>query len=216
MSELPAFLSPDPGVNSGFMAAEITAAALAAENKQRAAPASIDSLTTCANQEDHVSMATHAARRLAEMNDNLGKILAIEWLAAAQGIGFRAPLKTGARLASAVARLRAVVPPLEEDRYMAPDIEAAVDLARARRPRRSRRAGRDAGLVNARPAPERPAPERSGPSRTDIAALADRLRAGETRALARALTLADIGGEEARASCCRRWRRTGGRRRSSA
>ena len=128
MSELPAFLTPDPGVNSGFMAAEITAAALAAENKQRAAPASIDSLTTCANQEDHVSMATHAARRLTEMNDNLAKIVAIEWLAAAQGVGFRAPLKTSARLASAVARLRAVVPPLEEDRYMAPDIEAAVDL----------------------------------------------------------------------------------------
>ena len=131
MSELPAFLTPDPGVNSGFMAAEITAAALAAENKQRAAPASIDSLTTCANQEDHVSMATHAARRLTEMNDNLAKIVAIEWLAAAQGIGFREPLKTSARLASAVARLRAVVPPLEEDRYMAPDIEAAVDLVRA-------------------------------------------------------------------------------------
>ena len=128
MSELPAFLTPDPGVNSGFMAAEITAAALAAENKQRAAPASIDSLTTCANQEDHVSMATHAARRLTEMNDNLAKIVAIEWLAAAQGVGFRAPLKTSAHLASAVARLRAVVPPLEEDRYMAPDIEAAVDL----------------------------------------------------------------------------------------
>ena len=131
MSELPAFLTPDPGVNSGFMAAEITAAALAAENRQRAAPASIDSLTTCANQEDHVSMATHGARRLAEMNDNLAKIVAIEWLAAAQGIGFRAPLKTSARLAEAVARLRAVVPPLEEDRYMAPDIEAAVGLARA-------------------------------------------------------------------------------------
>ncbi len=131
MSELPAFLTPDPGVNSGFMAAEITAAALAAENKQRAAPASIDSLTTCANQEDHVSMATHGARRLAEMNDNLAKIVAIEWLAAAQGIGFRRPLKTSARLAAAVARLRAVVPPLEEDRYMAPDIKAAVDLARA-------------------------------------------------------------------------------------
>ena len=131
MSELPAFLTPEPGVNSGFMAAEITAAALAAENKQRAAPASIDSLTTCANQEDHVSMATHGARRLAEMNDNLAKIVAIEWLAAAQGIGFRAPLKTSARLGSAIARLRTVVPPLEEDRYMAPDIEAAVDLARA-------------------------------------------------------------------------------------
>ena len=131
MSELPAFLTPEPGVNSGFMAAEITAAALAAENRQRAAPASIDSLTTCANQEDHVSMATHGARRLAEMNDNLAKIVAIEWLAAAQGIGFRAPLKTSVRLGSAIARLRAVVPPLEEDRYMAPDIEAAVDLARA-------------------------------------------------------------------------------------
>ena len=76
MSELPAFLTPEPGVNSGFMAAEITAAALAAENRQRATPASIDSLTTCANQEDHVSMATHGARRLLEMTDNLAKILA--------------------------------------------------------------------------------------------------------------------------------------------
>ena len=76
-------------------------------------------------------MATHGARRLAEMNDNLAKIVAIEWLAAAQGIGFRAPLKTSVRLGSAIARLRTVVPPLEEDRYMAPDIEAAVDLARA-------------------------------------------------------------------------------------
>ena len=130
MSDLPAFLTPEPGINSGFMAAEITAAALAAENRQRAAPASIDSLTTCANQEDHVSMATHGARRLAEMNGNLAKIVAIEWLAAAQGIGFRAPLATSARLARAVARLRAVVSPLEEDRYMAPDIEAAVGLVR--------------------------------------------------------------------------------------
>jgi len=130
MSELPAFLTPDPGVNSGFMAAEITAAALAAENKQRATPASIDSLTTSANQEDHVSMGTHGARRLADMNDNLAKILAIEWLAAAQGIEFRKPLATSPRLAKVVDRLRAAVPPLEEDRYMAPDIEAAADLAR--------------------------------------------------------------------------------------
>ena len=128
MSELPAFLTPEPGVNSGFMAAEITAAALAAENKQCAAPASIDSLTTCANQEDHVSMATHGARRIARMNDNLARIVAIEWLAAAQGIDFRKPLKTSARLAEAVGRLREVVPPLEGDRYMAPDIEAAVGL----------------------------------------------------------------------------------------
>ena len=131
MSELPAFLTPEPGINSGFMAAEITAAALAAENRQRAAPASIDSLTTCANQEDHVSMATHGARRLGEMNDNLAKIVAIEWLAAAQGIRFREPLNTSPRLARAIDRLRAVVPPLEEDRYMAPDIEAAVGLVRA-------------------------------------------------------------------------------------
>ena len=131
MSELPAFLTPEPGINSGFMAAEITAAALAAENRQRAAPASIDSLTTCANQEDHVSMATHGARRLGEMNDNLAKIVAIEWLAAAQGIWFREPLNTSPRLARAIDRLRAVVPPLEEDRYMAPDIEAAVGLVRA-------------------------------------------------------------------------------------
>ena len=131
MSELPAFLTPEPGVNSGFMAAEITAAALAAENRQRATPASIDSLTTSANQEDHVSMATHGARRLLEMTDNLGKILAIEWLAAAQGIEFRRPLRTSPRLGEALARLRAVVPPLGADRYMAPDIEAAVTLVRA-------------------------------------------------------------------------------------
>ncbi len=128
MSALPAFLTSDPGLNSGFMAAEITAAALAAENKQRATPASIDSLTTSANQEDHVSMATHGARRLADMNDNLARILAIEWLAAAQGIDFRKPLKTSVRLTGVVDCLRTAVPPLTEDRYMAPDIEVAADL----------------------------------------------------------------------------------------
>lgn len=131
MSELPAFLTPNPGLNSGFMAVEITAAALAAENKQRATPASIDSLTTSANQEDHVSMATHGARRLADMNDNLAKIIAIEWMAAAQGVEFRKPLETSPRLGAVIARLRAEVPSLEEDRYMAPDIEKAAAMARA-------------------------------------------------------------------------------------
>ena len=128
MSELPAFLTPDPGVNSGFMAAEITAAALAAENKQRATPASIDSLTTSANQEDHVSMACHGARRLLDMAENLGRIVAIEWLAAAQGVDFRRPLKTSPPLAAVMTRLRGLVPTLEEDRYMAPDIAAAADM----------------------------------------------------------------------------------------
>ena len=193
MSELPAFLTPDPGVNSGFMAAEITAAALAAENKQRAAPASIDSLTTCANQEDHVSMATHAARRLTEMNDNLGKDPGDRM--AGRRPGHRVPRapeneRPPRQRGRAVARRRAAARrgPL----YGAGHRGRRRPCAR-RRARRSRGAGRDAGLVSTRPAPERP-----GPSRTDIAALADRLRAGETRALARALTLADIGGEEAR------------------
>lgn len=131
MSELPAFLTPDPGVNSGFMAAEITAAALAAENKQRATPASIDSLTTSANQEDHVSMATHGARRLHDMADNLGRIVGIELLCAAQGVDFRKPLKTSTPLAAVMARLRAEVPELGEDRYMAPDIAAAAEIVQS-------------------------------------------------------------------------------------
>ncbi len=131
MSELPPFLTPDPGINSGFMSAEITAAALAAENKQRATPASIDSLTTSANQEDHVSMACHGARRLLDMADNLGRIVAIELLAAAQGVDFRAPLKTSTPLAAVITRLRSVVPKLEEDRYMAPDIAVAADMVQA-------------------------------------------------------------------------------------
>ncbi|MGR3715218.1 MAG: histidine ammonia-lyase [Thermohalobaculum sp.] len=127
---LPAFLSPAPGLNSGFMIAEVTSAALMSENKALANPRSIDSTPTSADQEDHVSMACHAARRLLEMNDNLGRILGIELLTAAQGIGFRAPLKTGAPLIRVIDRLRSEVPALAEDRFMSPDLEAAAALVR--------------------------------------------------------------------------------------
>ncbi len=128
ISELPAFLVRDGGLNSGFMIAQVTAAALASENKSLAHPASVDSLPTSANQEDHVSMATFAARRLGEMADNTAGIVAIELLAAAQGIEFHAPLKTSARLAEAKALIRAVVPPYDRDRAFAPDIAAAKRL----------------------------------------------------------------------------------------
>ncbi len=122
---LPAFLTPEPGLNSGFMIAEVTAAALYAENKQRAAPCSIDSTPTSANQEDHVSMAAHAARRLAEMSRNLSRILGIELLVAAQGIELRGPLRTSKVLQGAIDELRRSVPPLGADRYLADDLEAA-------------------------------------------------------------------------------------------
>ena len=125
---LPAFLSPDPGLNSGFMIAEVTAAALMSENKQKAAPCSIDSTPTSANQEDHVSMACHGARRLMQMNRNLAQIIAIEYLTAAQGIEFRKPLKTSRRLTAAIRRLRKTVPALEQDRYMADDLDNACRL----------------------------------------------------------------------------------------
>ena len=125
---LPAFLSPNPGLNSGFMIAEVTTAALMAENKQRASPCSVDSTPTSANQEDHVSMATHAARRLLEMADNLSQIVGVELLVGTQGVECRAPLQTSAALAKVIARLREEVPPLGEDRFLAPDIEAAAGL----------------------------------------------------------------------------------------
>jgi histidine ammonia-lyase len=125
---LPAFLAPQPGLNSGFMIAEVTSAALMAENKQRANPCSVDSTPTSADQEDHVSMACHAARRLSDMNANLARILAIEWLVAVQGIDLRAPLATSAPLQKAVAALRAEVTHLDDDRYLAPDLEAAARL----------------------------------------------------------------------------------------
>ena len=125
---LPPFLAKDPGVNSGFMIAEVTAAALYAENKQRAAPCSIDSTPTSANQEDHVSMAAHAARRLIPMTDNLGVILGIELLVAAQGIELRAPATTSQPLRDVIAVLRARVASLDVDRYMATDLAAAAAL----------------------------------------------------------------------------------------
>jgi len=122
---LPPFLTPDPGLNSGFMIAEVTAAALYAENKQRAAPCSIDSTPTSANQEDHVSMAAHAARRLSDMADNLAAIIGIELLVAAQGIELRAPHSTSPALAAVIAALRKQVLPLGSDRYMADDLAKA-------------------------------------------------------------------------------------------
>ncbi len=128
---LPAFLSPAPGLNSGFMIAEVTSAALMSENKAQANPRSVDSTPTSADQEDHVSMACHAARRLIEMNDNLGRILGIELLTAAQGVGFRAPLRTGTALVRVIDRLRAEVPALAHDRFMSPDLEAAARLVRS-------------------------------------------------------------------------------------
>ncbi|PTX01147.1 histidine ammonia-lyase [Pararhodobacter aggregans] len=128
--DLPPFLTPDPGLNSGYMIAEVTTAALMSENKHLAHPCSTDSTPTSANQEDHVSMAAHAARRLQRMNANLSVILGVEALCAAQGIFYRAPLATAPRLADAVAALRAEVPPLAEDRYLAPEIERAAALLR--------------------------------------------------------------------------------------
>jgi histidine ammonia-lyase len=128
MSRLPAFLVTDPGINSGFMIAQVTAAALASENKSLAHPASVDSLPTSANQEDHVSMATFGARRLHDMADNTAAIVGIEWLAAAQGIEFHAPCATSPALQRALAIIRAEVPPYAEDRFFAPDINAATRL----------------------------------------------------------------------------------------
>ena len=107
------------------MIPQVTAAALVAENKQRAAPASIDLIPTSANQEDHVSMAAHAARRLLPMAENLTQILAIELLAACQGCDFHAPLASSAPLERVRARVRAAVPHLDDDRYLATDIAAA-------------------------------------------------------------------------------------------
>ncbi len=127
-STLPPFLVAEPGLNSGFMIAQVTAAAAASENKSFAHPASVDSLPTSANQEDHVSMATFAARRLGAMNDNLRTILAVEYLAAAQGIDFHKPLGTSPTLAQVHALLRARVPFLDRDRFFAPDIAAAETL----------------------------------------------------------------------------------------
>jgi histidine ammonia-lyase len=128
LSGLPAFLTPRPGLNSGFMIPQVTAAALVSENKQRAYPASVDSIPTSANQEDHVSMAAHGARRLIGMANNVAAVLAIEYLAAAQGCDFHAPVKSSETLECARALLRAKVPTLDEDRYFHPDIAHAQAL----------------------------------------------------------------------------------------
>ncbi len=128
VSRLPPFLTADAGLNSGFMIAHVTAAALASENKSMAHPASVDSLPTSANQEDHVSMATFAARRLQPMIRNVAHILAIELLAAAQGVEFLRPLKSSAALEAAHEMLRAQCPAMPGDRYLAPDIERAAIL----------------------------------------------------------------------------------------
>jgi histidine ammonia-lyase len=125
LSSLPPFLVNNPGVNSGFMLAHVTASALASENKTHAHPASIDSLPTSANQEDHVSMATFAARRLGDINENVLNILSIETLAACQGIDMRAPLKSSAQLERAKGLVRAKVPFYAEDHYFAADINNA-------------------------------------------------------------------------------------------
>ncbi|HJW11085.1 MAG TPA: histidine ammonia-lyase [Albitalea sp.] len=128
LSGLPAFLVEHGGLNSGFMIAQVTAAALASENKSLAHPASVDSLPTSANQEDHVSMATFAARRLHTMLDNTAGVVAIEWLAAAQALEFHRPLRSSPAIESLHAQLRAAVPFMAEDRLMAPDIATATAL----------------------------------------------------------------------------------------
>ncbi|HEY1890565.1 MAG TPA: histidine ammonia-lyase [Steroidobacteraceae bacterium] len=128
MSGLPAFLVKEGGVNSGFMVPQVTAAALVAENKTLATPASVDSIPTSAGQEDHVSMATHGARRLLEMAANAVNVVAIELLAAAQGIEFHRPLTSSRPLEAVLRTLRHAVPSYDRDRFFAPDIEAAAAL----------------------------------------------------------------------------------------
>ena len=130
VSRLPPFLTADAGLNSGFMIAHVTAASLASENKSLAHPASVDSLPTSANQEDHVSMATFAARRLQPMIANTAHILGIELLAAAQGIEFLRPLQSSAALEQVHALLRDFIPAMAQDRYLAPEIEHATQLVR--------------------------------------------------------------------------------------
>jgi histidine ammonia-lyase len=128
LSGLPAFLTRNPGLNSGLMIPQVTAAALVSENKQSAHPASVDTIPTSANQEDHVSMATHGAYRLHRMARNLAKVVGIELVAAAQGCDFHAPLASSEPLERVRALLRSRVPPLEDDRFLSPDLAAAAAL----------------------------------------------------------------------------------------
>lgn len=129
--DLPPFLAPDPGLNSGYMIAEVTSAALMSENKHLANPCSTDSTPTSANQEDHVSMAAHGARRLMRMNENLSQILGIELLCAAQGVEFRVGLETSPALKAVVKRLRQKCRALGHDRYLANDLAASAVLIRS-------------------------------------------------------------------------------------
>lgn len=128
LSELPAFLTKDGGLNSGFMMAHCTAAALVSENKVLCHPASIDSLTTSAGQEDHVSMGGFAARKALTVVENVERVIAIELLAACQAIEFLRPLKTTSPLEEVIKVVRAKVAPWDKDRFMSPDIEAATEL----------------------------------------------------------------------------------------
>jgi histidine ammonia-lyase len=128
MSGLPPFLARDAGLNSGFMIAQVTAAALASENKQKAYPASVDTIPTSANQEDHVSMATHGAYRLLDMAANAASIVGVELMAAAEAIEHHRPMQTSLRLEPVLALLRGKIAPLTEDRYLAPDLAAATDF----------------------------------------------------------------------------------------
>ena len=131
LSGLPAFLTPKPGLNSGFMIPQVTAAALVSENKQKAYPASVDSIPTSANQEDHVSMAAHGARRLMGMVENATAVLGIELLAAAQGCDFHAPLRSSKTLEAVRTLTRSQVAHLDDDRHFHPDLEAANALVRS-------------------------------------------------------------------------------------
>ena len=131
LSGLPAFLTPRPGLNSGFMIPQVTAAALVSENKQRAYPASVDSIPTSANQEDHVSMAAHGSRRLLPMVENAMAVVGIELLCAAQGCDFLAPLASSPPLEAVRRLLRERVPRLDNDRHLHPDMEAAIGLVRS-------------------------------------------------------------------------------------
>ena len=130
--DLPPFLAKDPGLNSGLMIAEVTTAALMSENKHLANPCSTDSTPTSANQEDHVSMAAHGGRRLLRMVANLSNILGVELMCAALGVEHRAPLKTSPALQTVLAALRTRIPPLETDRFMAPDLATASELITSR------------------------------------------------------------------------------------
>ena len=124
MSGLPAFLTPDGGVNSGLMIPQVTQAALVSENKSLAFPASVDSIPTSAGQEDHVSMAPIAARKAAQIARNAAGVIAVELIAAAQGVDYHAPLKTSEKLQTLHARVRGITPHLESDRYWADEMAA--------------------------------------------------------------------------------------------